>query len=210
MNKNAKNKVTTQPHTSTSELQSKTVKDLQELAKSLDADEISGLRKQDLIKVIFEKQVEKKGNILAHLKGSDRKTFVAKMFGRIADRYDMMNTIMTCGMHHYWRKRTALVACNELKGQNILDVASGTGDLAIELVRKSPSVKVVALDLTPQMLKLAFDKAANKGLSNKIQPPCKSCSIERSSGGQPYFASVEASLSIIIQLPDRYLEFVLL
>ena len=52
-------------HTSTSELQSKTVKDLQELAKSLDADEISGLRKQDLIKVIFEKQVEKKGNILA-------------------------------------------------------------------------------------------------------------------------------------------------
>ena len=65
MNKNAKNKVIPQPHTSTSELQSKTVKELQELAKSLDADEISGLRKQELIKVIFEKQVEKKGNILA-------------------------------------------------------------------------------------------------------------------------------------------------
>ena len=52
-------------HTSTSELQSKTVKDLQELAKSLNAEDISGLRKQDLIKVIFEKQVEKKGNIIA-------------------------------------------------------------------------------------------------------------------------------------------------
>ena len=107
---------------------------------------------------------------MAHLKGPDRKTFVAKMFGRIADRYDMMNTIMTCGMHHYWRKRAAFMACHELKGQNILDVASGTGDLAIELVRKSPSVKVVALDLTPKMLRLAFDKAVKKGLSNKIQP----------------------------------------
>ena len=52
-------------HTSTGELQSKTVKELQELAKGLGAEEISGLRKQDLIKVIFEKQVEKKGNILA-------------------------------------------------------------------------------------------------------------------------------------------------
>ena len=52
-------------HTSTGELQSKTVKELQELAKDLGAEEISGLRKQDLIKVIFEKQVEKKGNILA-------------------------------------------------------------------------------------------------------------------------------------------------
>ena len=52
-------------HTSTSELQSKNVKELQELAKSLGADEVSGLRKQDLIKVIFEKQVEKKGNIIA-------------------------------------------------------------------------------------------------------------------------------------------------
>ena len=45
-------------HTSTSELQSKTVKELQELAKSLNAEDISGLRKQDLIKVIFEKQVK--------------------------------------------------------------------------------------------------------------------------------------------------------
>ena len=52
-------------HTSTSELHSKTVKELQELAKSLDATDISGLRKQELIKIIFEKQVEKKGNILA-------------------------------------------------------------------------------------------------------------------------------------------------
>ena len=52
-------------HTSTSELHSKTVKELQELAKSLDATEISGLRKQELIKIIFEKQVEKNGNILA-------------------------------------------------------------------------------------------------------------------------------------------------
>ena len=63
--KHTKNTNAPKAHTSTSELQSKTVKELQELAKSLDADEISGLRKQDLIKVIFEKQVEKKGNILA-------------------------------------------------------------------------------------------------------------------------------------------------
>ena len=70
MEKNAKDKKKTinknkSLHTSTSELHSKTVKELQELAKSLDATEISGLRKQELIKIIFEKQVEKNGNILA-------------------------------------------------------------------------------------------------------------------------------------------------
>ena len=64
-NNSSRRHVADKIHTSTSELQSKTVKDLQELAKSLNAEDISGLRKQDLIKVIFEKQVEKKGNILA-------------------------------------------------------------------------------------------------------------------------------------------------
>ena len=105
---------------------------------------------------------------MAHLKGSDRKKYVANMFARIADRYDLMNTIMTFGMHHHWRGRAASLASHELKG-HVLDVASGTGDLAIELVRKSPNVRVVALDLTPKMLRLAFDKTVHKGLSNKIQ-----------------------------------------
>ena len=60
-----KNTPHTKQHTTTTELQSKSVTELQELAKSLKATEISGLRKQDLIKVILEKEVQKKGNILA-------------------------------------------------------------------------------------------------------------------------------------------------
>ena len=86
---------------------------------------------------------------------------VRAMFDRIARVYDRMNSVMTAGMHHRWRERAADLA--ELKpGARALDVACGTGDLALELARRvGPGGEVVACDFSEQMLELARAKSAD-------------------------------------------------
>lgn len=86
---------------------------------------------------------------------------VRAMFDRIAGLYDRMNGVMTAGMHHRWRSRAAdLVAV--APGDTALDVATGTGDLALELARRvGPSGVVVGSDFSTRMLELARAKAAS-------------------------------------------------
>jgi len=86
---------------------------------------------------------------------------VRAMFDRIARVYDRMNSIMTAGMHHRWRERAADLAQLQ-PGARALDVACGTGDLALELARRvGPGGEVVACDFSEQMLELAREKAAD-------------------------------------------------
>jgi demethylmenaquinone methyltransferase/2-methoxy-6-polyprenyl-1,4-benzoquinol methylase len=81
------------------------------------------------------------------------------MFDRIAGVYDLMNSVMTAGLHHRWRARAADLAAL-LPGQRALDVATGTGDLAVELKRRvGPSGEVVGSDFSERMLELARAKA---------------------------------------------------
>ena len=82
------------------------------------------------------------------------------MFDRIARVYDLMNSLMTAGLHHRWRERAAdLTALGS--GARALDVACGTGDLAVELARRvGPSGKVVGVDFSDAMLELARRKSA--------------------------------------------------
>ena len=84
---------------------------------------------------------------------------VRAMFDRIAGFYDLMNSVMTAGLHHRWRERAADLA--ELRpGARALDVATGTGDLAIELARRvGPGGEVVGSDFSPGMLERARRKA---------------------------------------------------
>jgi demethylmenaquinone methyltransferase / 2-methoxy-6-polyprenyl-1,4-benzoquinol methylase len=84
---------------------------------------------------------------------------VRAMFDRIAGVYDLMNSVMTAGLHHRWRQRAADLA--ELApGGRALDVATGTGDLAIELAsRVGPSGEVVGSDFSEGMLERARRKA---------------------------------------------------
>jgi demethylmenaquinone methyltransferase / 2-methoxy-6-polyprenyl-1,4-benzoquinol methylase len=81
---------------------------------------------------------------------------VRAMFDRIARVYDLMNSVMTAGMHHRWRERAADLA-RVGPGSRALDVAAGTGDLAIELARRG--AEVTGLDFSEQMLELARRKA---------------------------------------------------
>jgi demethylmenaquinone methyltransferase / 2-methoxy-6-polyprenyl-1,4-benzoquinol methylase len=83
-------------------------------------------------------------------------TQVKAMFDRIARVYDRMNSVMTAGMHHRWRERAADLA-QVGPGSRALDVATGTGDLAIELARRG--AEVTGSDFAPAMLELARRKA---------------------------------------------------
>ncbi len=81
------------------------------------------------------------------------------MFDRIAGVYDRMNSVMTAGMHHRWRARAADLA-RVGPGDRVLDVATGTGDLAVELERRvGPGGEVVGTDFSETMLELARRKA---------------------------------------------------
>lgn len=78
------------------------------------------------------------------------------MFDRIAGVYDAMNSVMTAGLHHRWRRRAVDLACVG-PGSRVLDVATGTGDLAIEAA--SRGCEVVGSDFSEGMLARARDKA---------------------------------------------------
>jgi len=81
---------------------------------------------------------------------------VEAMFDRISSVYDLMNSVMTAGLHHRWRARAADLA-RLRPGDKALDVATGTGDLAVELARRGATV--TGCDFSEAMLAIARDKA---------------------------------------------------
>lgn len=103
---------------------------------------------------------------MADLHGQAKQRYVADLFARIAPRYDLMNTLMTGGMHHLWRRKTVQVTAQGLAGKT-LDVATGTGDLALALARCPGIDHSVGIDLLPPMISLAQAKARRKGLAGK-------------------------------------------
>ena len=93
-----------------------------------------------------------------------RSAYVSEMFGAIADRYDVMNFVMTFGQDQRWR-RDAVEAAAVKPGDSVLDVATGTGDLAFELAsRVAPSGNVIGVDFSEPMLQLARRKSTGRRL----------------------------------------------
>jgi demethylmenaquinone methyltransferase / 2-methoxy-6-polyprenyl-1,4-benzoquinol methylase len=84
---------------------------------------------------------------------------VAAMFGRIAPRYDLLNRILSFGIDRAWR-REAVAAVAVGAPQRVLDVATGTGDVALLLARALPGATVTGVDFSEPMLALARQKAA--------------------------------------------------
>ena len=100
--------------------------------------------------------------------GKDKKKFVEKMFDDISNNYDFLNRILSFGVDVYWRKK--LIQCMNIKdGQYIIDIATGTGDVAFE-INKQYNVSIVGLDISKNMLQIAKMKLKNnKNKNTKIE-----------------------------------------
>lgn len=101
--------------------------------------------------------------------GTSKKGQVRKMFDRIAPYYDFLNHLLSLGVDIKWRKK-AVKKLRESNPHSVLDVATGTGDLAFEVQKQIPDAKITGIDLSPQMLDLANKKQEkrNSGTSSPI------------------------------------------
>ena len=104
---------------------------------------------------------------MAQLKGDERARYVTEMFARISRRYDLMNSIMSGGRHYAWRRTATAMAVEDLRGR-ALDVATGTGDFAFDLARRSEVTSVVGLDFTREMMELGLPKAEIQGVRQLV------------------------------------------
>ncbi|MFN3404032.1 MAG: bifunctional demethylmenaquinone methyltransferase/2-methoxy-6-polyprenyl-1,4-benzoquinol methylase UbiE [Cytophagaceae bacterium] len=100
-------------------------------------------------------------------KNEGKKQQVATMFNNISQKYDLLNRVLSIGIDKKWRRR-AIDQLISLKPDHILDVATGTGDLAIEALRLNP-VKIIGVDISEGMLEIGKEKIFKKGISNKIE-----------------------------------------
>ncbi len=91
---------------------------------------------------------------------ADRAGYVRRIFGEIAGRYDLMNTIMTGGRHHAWRTATARALVRP--GDRVIDVGCGTGDLSLACARAGAG-SVLGVDFAAPMLPIARRKAGRRG-----------------------------------------------
>ena len=99
---------------------------------------------------------------------NEKRDAVSKMFGGIAHRYDLMNTLMSLGMHKKWSNHAARVATIGLEGA-ALDVGTGTGDLAFAMANQRGINSVVGMDISPQMISKTKLKLKIKVFINNLQ-----------------------------------------
>lgn len=146
---------------------------------------------------------------LAQLPSEERAKYVSKMFSRISHRYDLLNGVMSFGRHHSWRKKAVGLAVDDQVGV-ALDIATGTGDMALDLLESPIIKKVVGLDFTSGMLRRGLTKASDRGVCYSFYPvvgdahqvPCRNNSFVCATVGFGIrnFADVPSALSEILRV----------
>ncbi len=96
----------------------------------------------------------------------EKQRAVQQMFTAIAPRYDLNNTLLSFGLHKLW-KRLAVRTSGAAEGETVLDLCTGTGDLALLLARRvGPEGRVIGLDLNARMLAVGRAKLVRRGIHN--------------------------------------------
>ncbi len=105
-------------------------------------------------------------------------TRVRTMFGSIAKRYDIANHLLSLGIDFSWRRRAAQIVAGWRPG-TVLDVATGTGDLAIAVQKANPGAQLTAVDVVPEMIELALRKnVAGAQVADAMSLPFADCSFD--------------------------------
>jgi demethylmenaquinone methyltransferase / 2-methoxy-6-polyprenyl-1,4-benzoquinol methylase len=99
-------------------------------------------------------------------KNASKKEEVTEMFDAIAPTYDFLNHFMSAGIDFWWRKR-AIALLTSQQPKHILDIATGTGDLAIAAAKLDPN-KIIGIDVAKDMVAIGIDKVQKKQLSDVI------------------------------------------
>jgi len=97
-----------------------------------------------------------------------KKKQVTQMFDTISNEYDGLNRVISLGIDQNWRKKVVNFV-NEISPENILDIATGTGDLVIMYAEKTKANKIVGLDISEGMLNVGRKKIADRNLNNRIE-----------------------------------------
>jgi demethylmenaquinone methyltransferase / 2-methoxy-6-polyprenyl-1,4-benzoquinol methylase len=100
--------------------------------------------------------------------GGARADGSGRMFDAIASRYDRLNRVLSLGADRRWRRR-AVAALELADGERVLDVATGTADLALEIARARPGVEVIGVDPSRGMLEVGRRKVAAAGLEGRVR-----------------------------------------
>ena len=86
------------------------------------------------------------------------------MFGSISRRYDLANHLLSCGCDFFWRKRAAKIVA-DWNPNAIVDLATGTGDLALALMRALPNAEIIGADFSEEMLAVALSKGVRRAIA---------------------------------------------
>jgi len=114
---------------------------------------------------------------------AEKRDRVAEVFDQVAGRYDLMNDLMSLGLHRYW-KAFAIACARPRPGERVLDVAAGSGDLAAALAaRVAPAGEVWATDVNRKMLERGRDRLLDAG----VLAPAVQCDAERLPFPADYF-----------------------
>ena len=93
---------------------------------------------------------------------------IATMFDRISPKYDALNHLLSLNIDKVWRRKTALEVAKS-RPQTILDLATGTADLAIALAKYNPQAHIVGMDISEKMMEIGKEKVKQQGLENQIE-----------------------------------------
>lgn len=134
---------------------------------------------------------------------TEKHQYVNDMFGRIAHRYDVMNRVMTGGQDQHWRKLLIQQAQLPPYG-TMLDIATGTGDIAFEALRQQPGLsQVVGADFTLPMLREARRRGGEEGGSGEAAPYERLCTEWRSRGESACHLSWSGADTLHLPFPDN-------